>query len=179
MPQPLASKSAISQLNPEQKMQEILYSWLSEYFDGDTHTIGDDPELVDLVFPACDIAFTTADLTQGLAQPHILATFQNLTPRIKGGAISGKRLVWAEFGTTYYVRTPRENDQHLVQENLCRQVAGLLLTLHHSSPRARLVEKGLIYTEPQRGPVYRATDQFHTRLLTVQFTAEWEFASTG
>jgi hypothetical protein len=170
MPSTLASKSPISQLDTELNFREIIYCWLSEYFDGATHTINTD--LQDVMFPA--IAFSSGAPTSGdqLTTPKIHMSFGNLrlnnqfeTTRVEHSFV------------TYYILTAMEGDSSGENGRINEQIADRLRLLHISSPKQSLIEKNIKHADITSGPTYRPTNLHHTRLLTVRYQIEYDYSA--
>ena len=171
MPTPLIDKSAISQVNPEQEFQELIYCWLSEWF-GHTRSIGTDPALQNLVFPAAQLTSGPPISGDNQSQPVI---HQSLSDRRLKQQCELTRHEY--LFCTYYIQNPREGDPDLEADALNRKIANLLFLLHRNSPKQALVDKGILHAVPQRGPTYRASNTHHTRLLTIRYEIAYEYSA--
>jgi len=157
------SLAPITFVEPERKLQEALNGWLKGYFDGQSHTIGN--ETLAEVFPVVELVFNQDDVPEK-ALPLVHWLFE-LQPREEWKTQVDK-LVTARFTASVFVRVGNGVGATTGKpEFLCRKVAELLRRVLSCSARYVLAQVGLHHVRVLRGPTPVVVAGYQSRLLVV------------
>lgn len=167
------SRAPMASIHPERDWVEIMGLWLTEWFDGDPHTVeAADAPTVDLLFPLVTLSFGTEVLKEaGSGAPvpdiHSVLTANDPRRRQSRGRELEYEAVSRDLAWTHFVRVAHQGRGEKRANNTCRQVADLLRLLLEHTPRVALAKKGLTRLKITAGPTEMPMAGYQVRMLRV------------
>lgn len=173
MPVTFDSYDRINQVETERDIEELLHLFLKEYFDGTAKTVDpDDPDTVDLEFPACDFLYGVAQLPTYTEDEEPLPLIHTLINDLRFdrrcASQSDKDLIEKDLLFSFTVRAPHRGNTERGARTTARRIADRLALLVEHAPSLRLAQKGFRNIKVVRGPEEIPMVGYAVRTLVIE-----------